>query len=561
MLINVSYDQNAGALPTGFTAAIAAVVQFYDTTFTNPITVNLNVGFGEVGGTRLASGALGESSESYITTNYSQLRSAFISNAASGDSQTAAASLPVSDPTNGGHFIVTQAEAAALGLLPAGVTATGSVGFSTTATFDYAADNTSTSVPAGQYDFFAVAAHEISEVLGRVVGVGQTIPGVGKAYYPLDLFHYSAAGVRDFSGTTAGYFSPDGGATNLGSFNTSSGGDFGDWASSVGNNAYDAFTSSGVVNPVTASDLREMNVLGYSLATAAQTIGSTIDNSTPNAVIVGTASSDTIDALGGNATVTGGAGNDTIVGGAGLNTSIYMGSSRDYAVTVTAGATALTVQDKVGTDGTDTLTNFQKLQFTDQTIDTTWFTNTAGLSASQITGLTELYIATFNRAPDALGLDYWGSQLSSGMSLEAIAASFFVQQEAAAAYPAGQSTQAFVNQVYGNVLGRQADAAGLDYWVSQLQTGGVSKNSFLLAIINGVIGTDVQYLANREAVGAHFALTLGLSDVTWAKAVMSGVDGTAASATVANAQTDAHAASAATTADTELVVKILGIVA
>ncbi len=237
------------------------------------------------------------------------------------------------------------------------------------------------------------------------------------------------------------------------------------------------------------------------------------------------------------------------------------GPSKNYAITATAGSSVITVQDKVGTDGTDTLTNTQNIQFTDQTIDSTWFTKTASLSPSQIVGLTELYIASFNRAPDALGLDYWGSQLSNGMSLNNIAASFFVQPEAVAAYPVGQSTPTFVNQVYNNVLGRQADTAGLNYWVGQLQSGSVGKNSFLLAIVNGVIGADVQYLANKEAVGAHFALAQGLSDATWAKTVMSGVNGTAASVTAANTQTDGFAATAATAAGTELVVKILGIIA
>ena len=47
-----------------------------------------------------------------------------------------------------------------------------------------------------------------------------------------DLFHYSdAAGhPRTKSGTTLGYFSINGGTTNLGSYNTSVNGDFGDWA-------------------------------------------------------------------------------------------------------------------------------------------------------------------------------------------------------------------------------------------------------------------------------------------------------------------------------------------
>src|SRR5215831_16305463 len=90
----------------------------------------------------------------------------------------------------------------------------------------------------------------------------------GASYEPLDLFHYSASGVRDFSGTTAGYFSPDAGKTNLGNFNTNSGGDFGDWAASVGNDSFLAFSNSGVVNPITANDLTEMNLLGWDPAAA-----------------------------------------------------------------------------------------------------------------------------------------------------------------------------------------------------------------------------------------------------------------------------------------------------
>ena len=262
-----------------------------------------------------------------------------------------------------------------------------------------------------------------------------------------------------------------------------------------------------------------------------------------------------------NDTFFGGPGNDTITGGTGINTSIYSGASKNYAMTFTAGAPASTAQDKVGSDGIDTLTSIQSVRFTDQTVDTTWFTKTAALTASQIVNLTDLYIASFNRAPDALGLDYWGSQLSGGMSLPAIAASFFVQPEAAAAYPVGQSTQAFVTEVYNNVLGRAPDAAGLSYWVAGLQGGGLGQNSFLLAIINGVLGPDVQYLANKGAVGGHFALAQGLNDATWARTVMANVNGTAASVTAANAQTDNFSATAANPSSTELVVKILGIIA
>ena len=84
--------------------------------------------------------------------------------------------------------------------------------------------------PRIKYDFFGTVAHEFSEIMGR-----QVLDGDGSTFYePLDLFHYSAPGVRDFSGTTAGYASINGGQTNLDSFNTNPNGDFGDWAGSAG---------------------------------------------------------------------------------------------------------------------------------------------------------------------------------------------------------------------------------------------------------------------------------------------------------------------------------------
>jgi hypothetical protein len=344
------------------------------------------------------------------------------------------------------------------------------------------------------------------------------------------------AGIRTFVGTQAGYFSVGAGATNLNNFNTSTGLDFGDWAHSAGSDAFRAAGGSGVVNPVTATDLRKMDILGYRLAPS----GQTIINSTPGAVIIGGPRDDIITATGGNATITGRPGNDTITGGVGTNTSVYSGASKNYTIALTEGVSAFTVQDKVGTDGTDTLTSIQKLQFTDRALDTTWFTKTAALSASQLTSLGQIYIASFNHAPDALGLDYWGSRLHDGMSLNDIAASFFVQPEAAAAYPAGQSTSAFVTQVYGNVLGRAPDSAGLAYWTSQLGNGGVGKNTFLLAVINGATGSDTQTLANKATVGLHFAVAQGLSDSGWAKTVMAGVDSMPASISTATTQTDAQ---------------------
>jgi hypothetical protein len=180
-----------------------------------------------------------------------------------------------------------------------------------------------------------------------------------------------------------------------------------------------------------------------------------------------------------------------------------------------------------------------------------------------LTSLVEVYIASFNRAPDATGLAYWGSQLKNGMSLQDIAKSFFVQPEAAAFYPAAQSTQSFVSSVYDNVLNRGPDGEGLAYWAEGLQTGRVSKEAFLLAIINGAKafpdGIDVQTLANKAAAGGHFALTEGLNNAGWARSVMAAVDEATVSVAAAKSLTDGFAQTAASIDASEFVIQIVGI--
>jgi hypothetical protein len=314
---------------------------------------------------------------------------------------------------------------------------------------------------------------------------------------------------------------------------------------------------------ISALNVAVMQDLGYQLSPEGMVFAHTVTNRTASATITGTSSDDIVNALGGQATVTGRGGNDTLNGAGLSNTAAYQGAARNYQLTFTNGSSAFQVEDKVGAEGTDTIAGFQRLQFADQAIDATIFTKAAALSPAQLGSLVELYVASFNRAPDALGLDYWGSRLHDGMSLGAIAGSFFVQPEAAAFYPASQTTQAFVAAVYGNVLNRAPDAAGLDYWVGQLQSGQASKDSFLLAIVNGAKSfpgsADTQVLANKQSVGSYFALMQGLSDTADARAVMANVGASSASVFAAWALTDTFALQADTAATTELVVRIVGI--
>ena len=87
--------------------------------------------------------------------------------------------------------------------------------------------------------------------------------------------------------------------------------------------------------------------------------------------------------------------------------------------------------------------------------------------ADQRMQISRLYLAYYLRLPDSEGLAYWMRQLSSGRSLTSISDAFAQSAEFKDRY-GNLSNVDFVRLVYRNVLQREADAAGLDYWTQRL---------------------------------------------------------------------------------------------
>jgi hypothetical protein len=82
-----------------------------------------------------------------------------------------------------------------------------------------------------------------------------------------------------------------------------------------------------------------------------------------------------------------------------------------------------------------------------------------------------LYFAYFGRRPDHGGLRYWWSRLHGGTAaLGAISQFFAESSEFQAAYGSLDDEQ-FVRRVYRNVLDRDPDASGLEFWTGQLERG------------------------------------------------------------------------------------------
>ena len=112
--------------------------------------------------------------------------------------------------------------------------------------------------------------------------------------------------------------------------------------------------------------------------------------------------------------------------------------------------------------------------------------------------ISALYIAYFNRAPDAEGLSYWLTQ-ASGVSAEnllrQISAGFSAHPQFQASYGALNNTQ-FVNALYQNMLGSAGDVSGVNYWVAKLE-GGSTRADVVADFITGAMLTDLNaYRAN-----------------------------------------------------------------
>ena len=120
MKIKLVYDASVAGAPASFTSVLNQGVQFLEQTFTNPITINIEVGWGEIGGTPLDPGVTGEGGPLGGTLyTYGQVKAALASNVASAVDATAVASLPATAPTGGGDFYLGGAEEKALGLIGA----------------------------------------------------------------------------------------------------------------------------------------------------------------------------------------------------------------------------------------------------------------------------------------------------------------------------------------------------------------------------------------------------------------------------------------------------------
>ena len=236
--------------------------------------------------------------------------------------------------------------------------------------------------------------------------------------------------------------------------------------------------------------------------------------------------------------------NELLDGGEGIDTLTFSGKFSDYSFTRSSGSLKINDKRKGLNDGSDTFSNIEYIEFSDQIIDSSKVDIVKSYSGSfsdykfynkgngiyqiktnsgydditgiplltfkaeastssfreisaivdikgtfdQVTGLNtddakmfRLYNAAFKRLPDADGLKYWIGKYTSGEDDDReVAQSFLVSDEFKARYGDNVSNAKYVETLYVNVLGRDYDKEGYDYWLGNLNSGLETRYELLL---------------------------------------------------------------------------------
>ena len=248
---------NFGADATATRAAWIAAAQVFTSHFSDDITINITV---DVDTTPMA---FSGSRFTWFRISYADLLASVTANAQTQDDQVAigpGGSMTAADPTNGGIWWLTPSQRKALGLVPAhDASSDGTTIFGAGQPWTYSGE-----IAAGTFDFQGAAAHEISEVMGRVGLSGGKVGTTVNSFSLIDNFSYTGPGAKSLRGGPGNNFSIDNGTTLLKLWNDSvaNGGDSRDWAPGT-NDAFNQNSATGVVNPVSDVDFRLMDVIGY----------------------------------------------------------------------------------------------------------------------------------------------------------------------------------------------------------------------------------------------------------------------------------------------------------
>ncbi|MBO0614334.1 calcium-binding protein [Thiothrix fructosivorans] len=146
-------------------------------------------------------------------------------------------------------------------------------------------------------------------------------------------------------------------------------------------------------------------------------------------------------------------------------------------------------------------------------------------TTAQQAQLAKLYVGYFGRLMENEGLKYWSGELDK-RGIDAVANGIYAGAKGDDAAIKSLSNQAYVENVYNNVLNRAGDAAGVTYWTNELAKG-VGRDIIVLRILDAVNNpgneADKAILENTATVALEFANNWKLGVSADPKAIMDAI--------------------------------------
>lgn len=167
--------------------------------------------------------------------------------------------------------------------------------------------------------------------------------------------------------------------------------------------------------------------------------------------------------------------NCTVNGGEGMTTADMFTVSKEQASITKTGDNLTIWAGWANTgSGVTNLFNVDRVEFADGAIA---YDTGLGQSAGEAY---RIYKAVFDRVPDASGLGFWIKAIDDGASLASVAGGFISSNEFQKLYGADVSDRDYVSKLYNNVLDRNPDQTGYDFWLGALRNG-ASREDILVS--------------------------------------------------------------------------------
>jgi probable HAF family extracellular repeat protein len=123
----------------------------------------------------------------------------------------------------------------------------------------------------------------------------------------------------------------------------------------------------------------------------------------------------------------------------------------------------------------------------------------------------KVYIGYYQRPADPVGLLYWAERLQGSLgNLDDIIEAYAHSAEAQALYGpiTSGNIASVINAIYRALFNRDAETAGLNYYVGAFNAGQFTAATIMLNVLNGAQNEDLQSVNNKLATSTLFTRTI-----------------------------------------------------